>query len=76
MHNVVNKSLGTKNVAAIVGNMKFWQLEKLCLENAYTVKREGKSYVWKKNGTDKQGVCETVIETAEEIKKDIESSHE
>lgn len=70
----MNKSHGTKNVGVTAGSMKFWQLEKLCLENAYTVKREGKSYVWKKNATDKKGVCETVIETAEEIKKDIESS--
>lgn len=54
--------------------MKFWQLEKLCLENAYTVKRDGKAYVWKKNSTEKKGICETVIETFEEIKKDIESS--
>lgn len=52
--------------------MKFWQLEKLCLENAYSVKRDGKVYIWKKNGTDRSGVCHTVIETAEEIKKDIE----
>lgn len=52
--------------------MKFWQLEKLCLENAYSAKREGKVYIWKKNGSDRTGVCDTVIETAEEIKKDIE----
>jgi hypothetical protein len=52
--------------------MKFWQLEKFCLENAYTVKREGNVYVWKKNETDRNGVCSTVIETAEEIQKDIQ----
>jgi len=51
--------------------MKFWQLQKLCLENAYTVKREGKNYIWRKNNSDRMGICETVIETAEEIKKDI-----
>lgn len=51
--------------------MKYWQLEKLCLENAYTVKREGRVYTWKKNGTDRTGVCDTVTETAQEINKDI-----
>lgn len=51
--------------------MKFWQLQKLCLENAYTVKRVGKNYTWKKNDSNRTGICETVVETAEEIKKDI-----
>lgn len=54
--------------------MKYWQLEKLCLENAYTVKREGKTYIWKKNGSERTGVCDTVVDTAEEIKKDIENN--
>lgn len=52
--------------------MKYWQLQKLCLENAYTVEREGKTYTWKKNGSERSGVCDTVVDTAEEIKKDIE----
>jgi len=54
--------------------MKFWQLEKFCLENAYTVKRIGKNYQWKKNGEDKFGEADTVVETYEEIKKDIENN--
>lgn len=54
--------------------MKYWQLQKLCLENAYTVKREGKSYSWRKNGEDRSGVCDTVVETAEEIKRDVEKA--
>lgn len=52
--------------------MKFWELEKLCLENGYSVKREAKTYVWKKNGTERTGECDTIIETSEEIKKDIQ----
>ena len=54
--------------------MKFWELEKLCRENGYTVKREGNKYIWKKNGTERIGICDTLIETAKEIKKDVESS--
>ena len=56
--------------------MKFWELQKLCLENAYTVKREGKKYVWKKNQSERNGVCDTLIETSEEIKKDINRTKE
>lgn len=56
--------------------MKFWQLQKLCLENAYTVVRSGKTYMWKKNGTERTGRCDTVIETAGEIKKDIQTNLE
>jgi len=52
--------------------MKFWQLEQLCRENAYTVDRKGKCYFWRDNSSNNSGVCDTVIETAEEIKKDIE----
>lgn len=52
--------------------MKFWQLQQLCLENAYTVKRQGTKYLWKKNGAERNGKCDTVIETANEIKNDIE----
>lgn len=51
--------------------MKFWQLQKLCLENAYTVTRRSNYYVWKKNGTETLKKCYTLIETAEEIKEDI-----
>lgn len=51
--------------------MKFWQLQKLCLENAYTVTRQSNYYVWKKNGTETTRKCNTVTETAEEIKEDI-----
>lgn len=54
--------------------MKFWQLEKLCLENAYTVKRIGYKYVWKKNGENRNGESDTVVETYKEIQKDIESN--
>lgn len=54
--------------------MKFWQLQKLCLENAYTVKRIGQNYVWKKNKEDRSGEATTVIETYNEIKKDIEKN--
>jgi hypothetical protein len=54
--------------------MKFWQLQKLCLENAYTLKREGKNYHWKKNESNRSGICDTLIETAEEIKKDIDQN--
>lgn len=54
--------------------MKFWELEKLCRENAYAVKREGNKYIWKKNGSERTGTCDTLIETAKEIKKDVESS--
>lgn len=56
--------------------MKFWQLQKLCLENAYTVKREGKKYTWKKNDANRSGVCDTVVETYEEVKKDIYENYQ
>jgi hypothetical protein len=52
--------------------MKYWQLEKLCLENAYSVRRIGKSYFWKKNLEDKTQSCDTVVETYKEILKDIQ----
>lgn len=52
--------------------MKYWQLQKLCLENAYTVVRTGKTYLWKKNGTDRTGKCDTVVETSNEIKRDMD----
>lgn len=54
--------------------MKFWQLEKLCLENAYTVKRVGYKYIWKKNNEDRQGECDTVVGTYQEVQKDIENN--
>lgn len=53
--------------------MKYWQLEKLCLENAYTVKRVDYKYLWKKNNEDRSGEADTVVETYNEIKNDIES---
>jgi hypothetical protein len=52
--------------------MKYWQLEKLCLENAYSVKRVGKSYHWKSNLEKTTQVCDTVVETYKEILIDIE----
>lgn len=52
--------------------MKYWQLEKLCLENAYSVKRVGKFYVWKKNLEEKTYTSDTVVETYNEILKDID----
>jgi ribosomal protein L36 len=52
--------------------MKFWELQKFCHENSYSVKREGKLYVWTKNQTNRTGTCETLVETYEEIKNDIE----
>lgn len=55
--------------------MKFWQLEKLCLENAYTVKRVGYKYLWKKNNEDRSGEADTVVETYNEVKKDIENKN-
>jgi hypothetical protein len=53
--------------------MKFWQLEKLCLENAYTIKRTGYKYIWKKNNVERMGEAATVIEAYKEVKKDIEN---
>ena len=54
--------------------MKYWQLEKLCLENAYTIKRVGYKYLWKKNDKDRNGEADTVVEAYNEIKNDIESN--
>jgi hypothetical protein len=56
--------------------MKFWQLQKLCLENAYSVKRVGNKYFWKKNNEDRSGESDTVISTYQEIKNDIENEIE
>ena len=52
--------------------MKFQELQKFCLERGYAVKRVEKHYEWKRNVDSTRGVAETLIETHQEILRDIE----
>jgi len=52
--------------------VKFQELQKFCLERGYAVKRVEKHYEWKRNVDSTCGVAETLIETHQEILRDIE----
>ena len=52
--------------------MKFQDLQRFCFERGYTVKRVEKHYEWKRNMDSTVGISDTLIETHQEILKDIE----